>query len=178
MLRARTQPVARAPSADAQLSSLVVGHKPVVRLLLLRSADVARYRLPDHRISPSPHSLSAAHAIPCFSALAVAPADADPAIRAATDWSSLWNRSPLFHRVSGGIDETRMRESDAVSNPNRKRNRPETERSPARLRLRMLRVNTKRDMQAAALFTAIEMALRTASDRFERCRSATARGAK
>jgi hypothetical protein len=31
----------------------------VVRLLLLRCADVARYCLPDHRISPSPRSLSA-----------------------------------------------------------------------------------------------------------------------
>jgi hypothetical protein len=28
----------------------------VVRLLLFRCADIARYCLPDHRISPSPHS--------------------------------------------------------------------------------------------------------------------------
>ncbi len=58
MLRPWTRPVARVPAAYAQFPTLVIGHKPVVRLLLFRSADVARYRLPDHRISPSPHSLS------------------------------------------------------------------------------------------------------------------------
>jgi hypothetical protein len=32
---------------------MLIGHEPVVRLLLLSSADVTRNRLPDHRISPS-----------------------------------------------------------------------------------------------------------------------------
>lgn len=48
MFRSRTQPIAREPSANPQLSTLLVCHKPVVRLLLFRSADVARYCLPDH----------------------------------------------------------------------------------------------------------------------------------
>jgi len=64
MLRPRPEPVARVPPAHPQFSALVIGHKPVVRLLLFSSADVARYRLPDHRISPSPHSLPAAWPIP------------------------------------------------------------------------------------------------------------------
>src|ERR1035437_9980768 len=66
MLKTRAQPVARVPPAHPQLLSLVIGHKPVVRLLLLRSADVARYSLPDHRISPCPHSPCAAGPIPVF----------------------------------------------------------------------------------------------------------------
>jgi hypothetical protein len=66
MLRPRAQPVTRVPPAHPQLLSLVIGHKPVVRLLLLRSADVARYCLPDHRISPYPHSPPAAGPIPVF----------------------------------------------------------------------------------------------------------------
>jgi hypothetical protein len=45
---------------------MFIGHKPVVRLLLLRSADVARYRLPDHPVSPCPHSPFAAWLIPVF----------------------------------------------------------------------------------------------------------------
>ena len=51
-LDARTQPVARVPPAHPQFPSLVISHKPVVGLLLLRSADVARYRLTNHRTSP------------------------------------------------------------------------------------------------------------------------------
>jgi len=41
MLRARPQPVARVPPADSKLSTLLVGHEPVVGLLLLVSANVA-----------------------------------------------------------------------------------------------------------------------------------------
>ncbi len=64
MFRSRTQPVARLPSAHPQFAPLFIGNEPMVRLLLLRCADVARYCLPDHRISPSPHSLSAASSFP------------------------------------------------------------------------------------------------------------------
>jgi len=63
MLRPGTQPVPRAPSADTQLAALLRRHKPVVGLLLLRSADVTRYCLPDHGISSSPLSSSAASSI-------------------------------------------------------------------------------------------------------------------
>jgi hypothetical protein len=66
MLGPWTQPVARIQPAHPQLSALVIGHIPVVGLLLLGSADVARYCLPDHRISLSPHSRSAALSIPFF----------------------------------------------------------------------------------------------------------------
>jgi hypothetical protein len=38
----------------------------VVRLLLFRSADVARYRLPDHPVSPCMHSKFAAWPISIF----------------------------------------------------------------------------------------------------------------
>ncbi len=52
MLRPRAQAVARTPSAHPELTALVIGHKPVVGLLLLTSADVTRYCLPDHLFSP------------------------------------------------------------------------------------------------------------------------------
>ena len=90
MLGPRTQPVAREPSAYAQLSSLFVGHKPMVRLLLFRCADVARYRLPDHSNSSSPRSLPAVSANP---GLAQSPAcragSAFRVKRRKPDWSSL-----------------------------------------------------------------------------------------
>jgi hypothetical protein len=41
--------VGRVPAANAQLSGLFVGNKPMVGLPLLGSADVTRYGLPDHR---------------------------------------------------------------------------------------------------------------------------------
>ena len=59
MLHPRTQAIARVPAADAQLSALLRGNKPVVGLFLFRCANVTRYCLPDHSISPSPHSVPA-----------------------------------------------------------------------------------------------------------------------
>jgi len=50
VFRPRPHPVPRFPPAQPKLASLVIRHKPVVGLLLFRSADVARYRLPDHSI--------------------------------------------------------------------------------------------------------------------------------
>ena len=47
-----TQAVSRAPSGHPQLASLLVGYKPVVRLSLFTSTNVARYCLPDHRFPP------------------------------------------------------------------------------------------------------------------------------
>src|ERR1035441_10393906 len=103
VLGAWAQPVARAPSAQAQLSSLFIGHKPVVGLLLFRCADVARYRLPDHRNSSSPHSLPAVSSnpgvapFPCMAgATAAAPADRLEQSR---------KRLLLFHRAQGEIGE-------------------------------------------------------------------------
>jgi hypothetical protein len=43
---------------------LLIGYKPVVGLLLLRCADVARYRLPNHRNPPIPQNVSTASSIP------------------------------------------------------------------------------------------------------------------
>src|ERR1035437_302539 len=100
------QPVARVPPAHPQFPSLVISHKPVVRLLLLRSADVTRYRLPDHRISPCPHSLSAAWSIPVFCFIPIAPNRFDPRQGAqANPLENSWNHPLLFHRASEGIGE-------------------------------------------------------------------------
>jgi len=52
MLHPRTQAIARVPAADAQLSALLRGNKPVVGLFLFRCANVTRYCLPDHCIPP------------------------------------------------------------------------------------------------------------------------------
>jgi len=60
MFHSRAEAIARVPSADAQLPTLLKGNKPVVGLPFFRCADVTRYRLPDHCISPYPHSLAAA----------------------------------------------------------------------------------------------------------------------
>src|SRR5271167_77744 len=59
MLHAGTEPVARVPTADTQLSALLESDEPVVGLFLFCCADVARYGLPDHRNPPSPRSVSA-----------------------------------------------------------------------------------------------------------------------
>ena len=49
MLGSSAQAVTRRPTAYAQLSRLLVGNKPMISLPLLRSANVARNGLPDHR---------------------------------------------------------------------------------------------------------------------------------
>jgi len=46
------QAVARVPAAYAQFPRLLRSHKPMVRLLLFRCANVTRYCLPDHCIPP------------------------------------------------------------------------------------------------------------------------------
>jgi hypothetical protein len=46
------QAISRAPAADAQLAALFIGYEPMIGLLFLRSADVARDGLPDHRNPP------------------------------------------------------------------------------------------------------------------------------
>jgi hypothetical protein len=48
MLCAGAGEVGRVPAADAKLSGLFVGNKPMVGLPLLGSTDVTRYGLPDH----------------------------------------------------------------------------------------------------------------------------------
>ena len=53
MLRPGAHPVPRVPPADPDFSPMLVGHEPVVRLLLLSAADITRNCLPDHRISPN-----------------------------------------------------------------------------------------------------------------------------
>lgn len=53
MLRPGGQQVERVPPANAQLSGLFIRYKPMVGLVLLRSADIACYDLPDHCRSPS-----------------------------------------------------------------------------------------------------------------------------
>jgi hypothetical protein len=56
----RTRAVTRTPSAEPQLRTLLIGHKPVVRLALFRPANVARDCLPDHR-RPRPQLSMACH---------------------------------------------------------------------------------------------------------------------
>ena len=53
MLRPGAHPIPRVPPADPDFSPMLVGHEPVVRLLLLSAADITRNCLPDHRISPN-----------------------------------------------------------------------------------------------------------------------------
>lgn len=51
MLCFGSQPVARIPSADAHLTRLFIGDKPVVGLPFFCAADITRNCLPDHRDS-------------------------------------------------------------------------------------------------------------------------------
>jgi hypothetical protein len=78
----------------------------VVGLLLLRSADVTRYRLPDQRISPSPHSFSADWSIPTRSSRLFEAARADCRHAApSTERVIPRNRPALFHRLFAGLGE-------------------------------------------------------------------------
>jgi hypothetical protein len=117
------QPVARIPPAHPQFLSLVIGHKPVVRLLLLRSADVARYCLPDHRISSvcialshradphlpldpeAPNNLEEPRALDEPRTLELPQAFELPQVAQTNPIEYFEGRLPLFHRVSGEISE-------------------------------------------------------------------------
>jgi hypothetical protein len=80
----------------------------VVGLLLLTSADVARYRLPNHPFSPCPHSFSAASAIPiCLFITVLRSGSDESADPAGKRWENCWNCSRVFHRTWGGRYEIR-----------------------------------------------------------------------
>jgi hypothetical protein len=53
VLRPGAKPALRAPAAHAQFAGVRVRHKPVIGLLFLSPADIARNGLPDHHTPPA-----------------------------------------------------------------------------------------------------------------------------
>jgi hypothetical protein len=109
---------------------MVIGHKPVVRLLLLTSADVARYCLPDHPVPsfrtvlPQPDRFPVSH---CFDA-AGSSNHRKPHRRA--PWKT--HGAAHFHFIARPAKSVRepKKESRGEANRNsRRREYPETERA-------------------------------------------------
>ena len=117
------QPVARVPTADAQLSTLFVSDEPVVGLFLFRCANVARYGLPDHRNPPSPRNVSADF---------IGSASTFPSLRSQerrspsgpSHWKLLGNCPPSFHRAFPEMGEQGGKESAVGSKFEDKSNWP------------------------------------------------------
>jgi hypothetical protein len=87
-----------------------LSHKPVVRLLLLRSADVARYRLPDHPISPSPLSFPLLDILRTVFNFSVKLQLSSPQAAPESHCERFRHRPALFHRVTARMCERRRKD--------------------------------------------------------------------
>jgi len=116
MLHAGTKPSARTKSAYTQLTSLLQNNEPVVRLSLLRCTDVARNRLPDHRISPCPRSLPAVlnDSVPSLQSIRTIERRRSSE---QSHWKSLGNRPCSISSCVGAIEVSwKGKESEVDSN--------------------------------------------------------------